>query len=392
MTTTNNPFDLGDELAGIDTNKYYDVGHECATNTARTNPENISFGLDVALKMFREDSKWITEQRVKKLEDNIIVLNKNKEGLESDLKVLETNKNKKEIERNDLVAEKDALESKSGISSNLTPLIILGVSLILLSAFVFAFYYYVGRATIVPMIIEALGIGQSVDALPILFPFIALIYGVMIHVFLKQIRQSQTLSKKVLSILILVVILGVAFWLDVVMGTAMAENAHVKDFNQGLTSVEWVDSMAWSDNRFYIVLILGFVSYLIWGILLSNFVSHPNFNKPEEIKRLTKKISEIDIEMSEINGQIDNLKNKIDNLKKEIDTKEYQIHEYKHGTIFYSIPIFDGIIGRFMEGYSAFVSGAFRTDQSMATAINEKANKVKQEWVEEKKKTLNQEL
>lgn len=388
-----NVFTLDSDLDGINMDKYYDAGHECATNSARTNPENITSGLDVAMKMFREDSENITKRRIKKLEDNIIVLNKNKENLESELRASEINKNKKVIERNDLIAEKDALESNSGISSNLTPLIVLGVSLLLLSAFVFAFYYYVGRATIVPMLVESLGIEQSVVALSILFPFIALIYGVMIHVFLKQIRQSQTQSKKVTSIVALVGVLAVAFWLDIVMGTEMAKNAHVKELNQGVTSEEWVvDSMAWSDNRFYMVLILGFVSYVIWGILLSNFLSHPNFNKPEELKRLTKKISELEIEISKIDVQIENLNNSILSLQKEICTKEFQISEYNHGAIFYSIPVFDGVIGRFMEGYSAFISGAFRTDQSMATAILVKSNEVKLVWVEGKKNTLNQEI
>ena len=388
---------------GINTQKYYSKGLACAVSSALTNPESVTNGLDEALGLFRQDSVEITRKRVQKLEADIKMLNGQKETKETELKNCEQNLGAKERQKEELGKEKDNLEKQSGITSSLTPLIVLGVSLFLLTALVFAFYYYVGRATIVPMLSEALGIMQSVKPLSVLFPFIALAYGVIIHLFFKLIKQNNDWLQKTGYILSLIGVLAVAFWLDVVMGTEMSKQAHIKAFNLGQTSIEWQNSMAWKDNHFYIVLILGFVSYIIWGIMLSSFLSHPNFNKPEEIKKLSQKIFDITNDIETIKLNIIKVKNEIENLQKEITTKQIDLNNYKTGgSVYYNITFFKMVIGKFMDGYKSYVTTYYKRDESdisedakvaraKATETIDRATKKQEEWTNQTVTRLQQE-
>ena len=382
--------ELHDEY-GIEAAKYYSAGHSCAINSAMTNPENITDGLDVALGLYRNDAVKITEQRVKKLESDIEQLNTQKGEYEIELQTLNSKLSEKERKKEELITKKDNLEKNAGITSSLAPLIVLGISLVLLTSLVFAFYYYVGRATIIPMLSETLGIMQSIKPLSILFPFFALAVGVTIHFLcISPMMQANTVFKKTKYVLLLLFVLGLAFGLDVVMGTEMSEQAYIKDYNAGRTSIQWKDSMAWSDIHFYIVLILGFAGYVIWGLILSKFLSHPNFNKPEEIEKLKEKISEITEEIANINNQINEKNNKIENLKNEIKAKEQEKNNYKNGgSRYYDEMIFKGIIGVYMNGYKAYVSSIFPDgNDRKATEIIDKASKKKDEWFNNKIKIL----
>ncbi|MDR1182271.1 MAG: hypothetical protein LBL13_09890 [Bacteroidales bacterium] len=376
---------------GINIQRYYNKGFTCATGSALTNPESITNGLDEAFGLFRQDSVEITRKRVQKFEADIAILNRQKAAKETELKNYESNLGAKERQKEEFIKEKDGLEKKSGITSSLAPLIVLGVSLSLLTLLVFSFYYYVGRATLIPMISGSLGIMQSVELLSVLFPFLALAYGVLIHLFLKPIKQNKSWTRFG-YIIALIGVLAVAFWLDAVMGIEMSKQAHIKAFNLGQITTAWQNAMAWSDNHFYIVLILGFVSYLIWGIMLSNFLSHPNFNKPEEIKKLDKKIFNITEEIENIKSDINNVKNDIANIQKDITDKEKDLNNYKSGSsVYYNITFFNMIIGKFMDGYKSYVTGYYRRDEDdlsedanaariKAKDIIDKATKKQEEW------------
>jgi hypothetical protein len=318
------------------------------------------------------------------------------------LKNCEQNLGAKERQKEEFIKEKDKLEKESGITSSLTPLIVLGISLFLLTAFVFAFYYYVGRVTIVPIISAELGIMQSIKPLSILFPFLVFAFGVTIHLCLTKIKKNEMWGK-IGWAFALVAFLAVVFSLDAVMGVEMSKNAHTRAMNLGHTTTEWTNSMIWDSTPFYIVLILGFVGYLVWGILLSNFLNHPNFNKPEEIKKLSQKIFDITNEIETIKINITKIKNEIENIQKEITTKQTQLNNYKSGgSVYYNITFFKMVIGKFMDGYKSYVTTYYKRDENdtsedanvsrkKATEIIDRATKKQEEWTNQTITRLQQE-
>lgn len=392
MKTIKENVDDAWELGQIDTDRYYNKGFDSANVTARTNPERITSGLDEAFKMFRDDSKEITKRRIRKLEDDVERLTVERDEKKEEKIRLETEKKQKEIEKEALIKERDALEKKAGLTNSLTPLITLGAGLILLTLFVFTFYFYVGKITVVPMIGDIIGVGQSTAMLPILFPFVVLAFALLIDQCLKKIKQGGSIAKKATPIAVLSGVLLLALGLDTIMGSMMSENAHAKAFNAGLVSTEWRDAMIWSDKNFYVVLILGFASYVVWGILFHNFFSHPNFHKPEEIRKLNERIAAKQIEILNMEGKIDSCEAKLAELSDMIEVKKEQISNYKNGGVYYDIPRFRGVIGRFMEGYKAFVDGAFKTDDSRATETIDIASASQEKWIEERIATLEGEV
>jgi len=388
---------------GINTQKYYSKGLACAVSSALTNPESVTSGLDEALGLFRQDSVEITRKRVQKLEADIKTLNERKDAKEAELKNCEQNLGAKERQKEELIKERDNLEKESGITSSLTPLIVLGVSLFLLTAFVFAFYYYVGRVTIVPIVSAELGIMQSVKPLSILFPFLVFAFGVTIHLCLTKIKNNEIWGKIGWASALLA-FLAIVLSLDAVMGLEMSKNAHTRAIDLGHRTDVWQNSMIWESTPFYIVLILGFVGYLVWGILLSNFLNHPNFNKPEEIKKLNQKIFDITDEIETIKLNITKIKNEIENLLKEITAKQTDLNNYKSGgSVYYNITFFKMVIGKFMGGYKSYVTIHYERDENdkskeandareKATGIIDRASKKQEEWINQTITKLQQEV
>jgi hypothetical protein len=367
--------------------KYYDEGYKCGpSSVGGDDPTTIRDALDVVLGLFRRDTTEITRKKVEGLEKEVEALKQTKRKYEKEIDdnavILAT-----ETEaRNNLEKRKEDLEKKSGVNSSLTHLVILGVSWVLMMVLVFAVYWYVGKATIIPMVEQALGLRTSMWFLTLLFPVCALGFGVVFHLFVKQIfNASNRVIVRVGAAAGALAVLAVAFWLDTVMGTEMSRQAYIKEFDAGRVTEEWNDAMAWKDNHFYIVLLLGFVSYLVWGILLSYLLSHPRFNKDGEGKSIDSQIRRIGVRLAELKtiiGITTRLVGKIDN---DINSKNALIQDYLTGGFVIVVSDLKMVVGKFMNGYAMYINGYYHRDRDDVSEEAKEARKKSSETIKKAK-------
>lgn len=395
VTRLDNPFTL-ETLQ-----KYYNEGFGYGPGSVRgEHPTSIKDGLDVVLGLFTQDSVVVTKRKVLEIEASIKTLNQQKQKYESEISGYEANIATQAVEKKNLERRRDALESKPGFSSSLMPLVFLGAFLLLLTLLVFATYYYVGKATVVPMIEQALGIRSSARTLSVLFPIVALGFGFVFHLFAKQgLERGNGVARRLGSALGAFAILGAAFWLDAVMGTEMSKQSHIKEFNLGHTTVEWVDAMAWKDHHFYIVLLLGFVSYLVWGVMLHYFLSDPVFNKGGEYKNIDSQIGRVDVEIAKMTANINGAKKLIENVNKNIESHHIELSQYNTGRTAIVKDHLKMVVGKFMDGYRTYITDYYKRDEHDTSneavqarrklkEARDMADKDRNEWVADVWKTI----
>jgi hypothetical protein len=357
--------------------KYYNEGYKYGPySVGGTGPSAIDDALAVVLGLFRRDTAEITKQKVKNLEAKVVALKQTKRNYEKEIDENAVTLARENETKNNLEKRKEDLEKKSGINSSLTHLVILGVSWALMTVLVFVVYWYVGKATIIPMVEQALGLRTSMWILTLLFPICALGFGVVFHLFVKQVfNGGKPVIVRVGAALGALAVLGVAFWLDTVMGTEMSKQAYIKEFDAGHRTAEWTDSMAWDDNHFYIVLLLGFVSYLVWGIMLSYLLSHPRFNRDGEGKSIESQLHRIGVRLAELRKVIEITARLVRETDIEIDKTTSLIQNYNAGGFDINMRDLRMVVGKFLNGYMMYVRGYYERDQDDTSSEAEEARR-----------------
>jgi seryl-tRNA synthetase len=138
-------------------------------------------------------------------------------------------------------------------------------------------------------------------------------------------------------------------------------------------------------------LILGYVVYIIWGLLLHYELSHP-YIKPEseQIKlmheNIERKLTSRKEELASIKANIVKLDNEITTCNNKIEDKTQSLTAYKTGTVPVNIPELEAFVGEFMGGWNYYIKGYY--DDDKANKLMETANQSKDEWINHKKQSL----
>jgi hypothetical protein len=365
----------------IDKNKYQRFGFQYAQDSG-VNPEIIHSGLAKVLAEFREDSRYITKLRIEKLKADITIL-KNQETVDTaTLKIGQLVIEAKGDEIKFLRKQQDEIKDRKSDTAESINIGLQLFGLVVLLLFLYVFYASVGysvlheakhisSAILNPNVFaEAARQGGAAIAIVYLIPALILVFGLLIHWFLGKITKEKEKKKKVQWIILLVAFILAAFCFDAIAGYKISQNAHNALVDNGLEKELWHFSLVFKDINFYVVLILGFVAYLAWGILLHAFISNPIFNLNDQIKRFDEKITQANKELLDVKQQVIIKEIGLSDLQDKIMEKEKSLNNYENGGVYYDIEKFRGVIGIFMEGYSSYVTPFYNNQEKAKQVMN----------------------
>jgi DNA repair exonuclease SbcCD ATPase subunit len=342
------------------------------------------------------------EKRISKLQAEVQLEKQKRNDAKSDLASLKSEKGNIDKEIQSLELEKIELKNEGVETKGTIPFVIGSFITLLLTLYLFVFYsssgysafYGIKNGTlgfINPTVFtDAINKGSGVIALIILFPVIFLGLGFLIHDALDTNRKLTELNKpgKYGTIVSLLFVTLIA---DAFIGYKIAEGIHANLFNAGLTDEVWRFSMIINDINFYLVLILGFVVYVIWGFLLHYVLSH-DYLQPESekvnqlVENINNVISDKKIELNEILRKINKIDSDILNIDDKIIEKEDSIIGYQNGVLPVNIAALRGSVGSFMGGWQAYTTNKF--DPEVAHLLIEESVNTCETWLANKIQSL----
>lgn len=382
---------------------YTQLGFRSAQKS-QSNPEAVDGYLEIVYDKFLEDQK-LDEQglkaRIAKLKAEVQQEKAKKQEAIADINANKRNKEDKEKEIEELELEKIDIRNGDGdTGGNTTPFVIGAFITLLLTLYLFVFYSSSGYSAFYGIKPGSLGFinpnvfadatnkGGGVIALIILFPVIFLGLGFLIHDALEKIKSGKNKMSATITILVLLLITFIA---DAFIGYKISEGVHTNEFNAGRTDELWKFNMIFSDINFYLVLILGFVVYVIWGFLLNYVLSHPYLKTESEkiklmIENINNKISEKRKELSDIIAKIHRLESDIVTIDSKVEEKQKDIIGYENGVLPVNVSSLKGSVGEFMGGWQNYTHGNFT--QSQAAKLIENSIKSQNDWLNKKIESL----
>ncbi|WP_026725224.1 hypothetical protein [Flavobacterium sasangense] len=380
-------------------------GFQSATNS-QSNPESIDGYLNKVYDKFLEDQKLDetgVKNRISRLREEVILEKSRKNDLQAEITTYNANKIDKENEIQELELERIDIKNGEGELGDTTSFIIGAFITILLTLYLFVFYSSSGYSSFygikqgslgfinANVFSDALNRGGGVFALIILFPVIFLGLGFLIHNALEEnkglVKEGKSQKYGLISVLLFITFIADAF-----IGYKIAEGVHNNEFNAGRTNELWNFNMIFSDINFYLVLILGFVVYVIWGFLLNYVLSHSYLKTENEktkimLGNISNRIQEKRNELNIILSKIAKAESDILSCNAKIEDKEKNISGYETGDIPINISTLKAAIGDFMGGWQYFTNGNFNSDEALK--LNNEAIRVQTNWMKSKIENLN---
>lgn len=384
---------------------YNQLGFRSAQKS-QSNPEAVDGYLEIVYDKFLEDQK-LDEQglkdRIAKLKAEVQQEKAKKQEAIAEINAYKRNKEDKEKEIEELDLEKIDIRNGDGETGDTTPFVIGAFITLLLTLYLFVFYSSSGYSAFYGIKPGSLGFinpnvfadatnkGGGVIALIILFPVIFLGLGFLIHDALEKIKSGKNKTSAIVTIVVLLFITLVA---DAFIGYKISEGVHTNEFNAGRTDELWKFNMIFSDINFYLVLILGFVVYVIWGFLLNYVLSHSYLKTENEkiklmIENINNRIADKRKELSDLIAKVHKLESNIVTIDNKVEEKQKDIIGYENGVIPINISSLKGSVGEFMGGWQNYTHG--NSSQSQAKNLIDEAIKSQNNWLNKKIESLNSE-
>lgn len=207
-------------------------------------------------------------------------------------------------------------------------------------------------------------------------------------------------------------ILAVVLLVDIIIGYFLAKQIYTNSVTKAAKEgsellVPW-DSMGLSDKlthllsdpNFYIVLILNFAMYMIFGLLLKHCLDEYDKLNPgsmvaqlkNKIERIKEKIEDLKNNITENNKNIEAVKAQIEKNNITINKKLKDIEDYKNGKIPINVSYLKDLISQFLRGYQSYVdlmvskrtSGQSTEDQEKAKIIVKQVIENAEKWFKNK--------
>jgi uncharacterized membrane protein (DUF106 family) len=387
---------------------YTMLGFQSAEKS-KSKPESLDNYLNIVYEKFIDDLKLNDEEKDRKISQLKSELAQKKQLRQEILSSIEITKSRKDDKEEDIEAlkvEKIEIRGGAGELGETTPFIIGSFITILLTLYLFVFYSSSGYSALYGIKPGSLGFlnpqvfsdagrkGGLVVALIILFPVIFLGLGYLIHDSLEKNKVLKDEGKSQQFTLISFLIL-ITFIADAFIGYKISEGVHRNNFNAGITNEQWELNLIFSDINFYLVLILGFVVYVIWGVLLNRILSHPFLKSESEktkllLDQIDGKIEKRKLEFQAISNELSLLEGKLEFFDEDIPQLQKKIFGIENGTLPVSLTALEGSIGEFMSGWQQYTNG--NNYYTVAQNLIEKAIENQTLWLERKKSEINFEL
>ena len=343
-----------------------------------------------------------------------------KEGIKAKLKQLEGENIQKESKKNqlnslvnNLIKEKENKEKRineteleriaaigddNPDTGGTIPFVIGAFITILLTFYLFVFYSSAAYSTFygvkpgdgpirATVFADALSKGGGVIAMVLLFPVIFLGLGFLIHDAIEKIKKGETKVQKLTPILTISALLIVTLIADAFIGYKIAQGVHNNEYEAGLSDSIWDFQMIYSDVTFYLVLILGFVVYIIWGFLLNFVLSHDYLKTESEKVKLIKAqydniLKEYNKELLMVEERLQYTKAEVITVEKEIEHIQKDINNYENGAIPINTSLLKASVGQYMGGWYSFIKG-FYEDNKVDSEIS-KIQEIENNWMRKK--------
>ncbi|SNB30994.1 membrane hypothetical protein [Flavobacterium psychrophilum] len=365
-----------------------------------SNSDSLEGFLDNVYDSFLNEQK-IDEQglkdRISKLKAEVQQERVSKNDSIAEISSSKRQKEDKEKEIEELEIEKIEIKNDGGETSDTMPFVIGAFITLLLTMYLFVFYSSSGYSAfygikqgslgfINPNVFsDAINRGGGVIALIVLFPVIFLGLGFLIHDSLET-NKKLVLEKKPKTFSVIITLLFITLIADMFIGYKISEGVHTNVFNSGGTDKMWEFSMIFSDINFYLVIVLGFVVYVIWGFLLNYVLSHPYLKTENQrvkliIENLNNRINEKRNELSTIISRIHRKEGDVESSESKILDKENDIIGYQNGVIPVNVPLLKASVGEFMGGWESFTNGYY--GNNIANLLVD-SNKEKENWLQNK--------
>lgn len=383
---------------------YTQLGFRSAQKS-QSAPDAIEGYLEIVYDKFLEEQK-LDEQglkdRISKLKAEVQQEKARKQDAIAEIYANKRNKEDKEKEIEELELEKIDIRNGEGETADTTPFIIGAFITLLLTLYLFVFYSSSGYSAFYGIKPGSLGFinpnvfadatnkGGGVIALIILFPVIFLGLGFLIHDSLEKNKKLADDNKPkqygVIITLLLITLIADAF-----IGYKISEGVHNNEFSAARTDKLWKFNMIFSDINFYLVLILGFVVYVIWGFLLNYVLSHPYLKTESEkiklmVENINNRITEKRKELSDIIAKIHKLESELVTIDNKVEEKQKDIIGYENGVIPINIASLRGSIGEFMGGWQNYTHG--NSSATKATNLIENSIKNQNAWLQKKLESI----
>ncbi|NCX96231.1 MAG: hypothetical protein EBX41_07435 [Chitinophagia bacterium] len=353
---------------------------------ATCNPKMLPTSLDTVYHVLLKEAHMNEEQRAKiivSLENEIQELTAKVNKQTGEVKSLITSKQSAEEAVLRIEKERNGLGTQKIPFTELLPLYIAAFIVIALSAYLFFFYSASGFSAIygitngqifdVNVFNSAWHKGFGILLLTLLFPIIFLALGFLINDSLEKKKYPA-----VVSVLLITLIL------DAIIGYKISYGMHNYSYNKGLIDEKWEFGLIWKDVNFYLILLLGFVVYVIWGALLNY-----TFTKHKEIQpdtQLSVKQKEKDLELEKFRKDSKDLGEKIFHLEEDIKTTEELKQKRIKKKSDYEIKIITSIDTDTLKSYLAYFMQGWK---SYLRTAGEEAEKEKETWLNNKIEALN---
>jgi hypothetical protein len=373
---------------------------------SQSQPAGIDGYLNNVYDQFLEEQK-LDEQglkdRISKLKAELQQEKAKKSDVNAEIASHKSYKEDKEKQIEELELEKIDIRNGDEEIGDTSSFIIGAFITLLLTLYLFVFYSSSGYSAFYGIKPGSLGFinpnvfsdatnnGGGVIALIILFPVIFLAMGFYIHVAIENNKKLNSNNKPSKYSIILSLLL-VTLIADMFIGYKISQGVHTNEFNSGTTSQMWKFNMIFSDINFYLVLVLGFVVYVVWGFLLNFVLSHSYLKTESErvklmIENVNNKITDKKKELSDIISKINKFESDIITCESKIQQKEKDIIGFENGDTPINISSLKGSIGEFMGGWQNYTHGNFNKDE--ATSLNNDAINTQNIWLTNKIQNLN---
>jgi len=366
-------------------------GREAGT-ASNGDPLTLTSSLDEIYAIFLRESQLDSigiRNRISKLEEEIVQLRNSKRELSGDIESNTILLENKENRIQELQIEKIRIKKEGAPGGDIIPAVIGAFIAILLTLYLFVFYSSTGYSSFYGIkkienagvfnpetFSEAANKGGGVLAAIILFPVIFLGLGFLIH---------DALDKKKYGMISLMLIF--TFITDAIMGYKISENLHNIKFNKGQTDLQWNFSMIFTEINFYLILMLGFVVYVIWGFLLHYTLEKFKELQPDEalslmLNNIQNRIDPLNTEVLDFRTRITRIKSDIEGIENSIEQKSKDIIGYRNGVIHVNIPQLQSLVGQFMQGWFGFINFMFPNDSQRINILTTQSSSVQDIWIQ----------
>lgn len=366
-------------------------GREAGT-ASNGDPLTLTSSLDEIYAIFLRESQLDSigiRNRISKLEEEIVQLRNSKRELSGDIESNTILLENKENRIQELQLEKIRIKKEGAPGGDIIPAVIGAFIAILLTLYLFVFYSSTGYSSFYGIknsesagifnpetFSEAANKGGGVLAAIILFPVIFLGLGFLIH---------DALDKKKYGMISLMLIF--TFITDAIMGYKISENLHNIKFNKGQTDLQWNFSMIFTEINFYLILMLGFVVYVIWGFLLHYTLEKFKELQPDEalslmLNNIQNRIDPLNTEVLDFRTRITRIKSDIEGIENSIEQKSKDIIGYRNGVIHVNIPQLQSLVGQFMQGWFGFINFMFPNDSQRINILTTQSSSVQDIWIQ----------